>query len=448
MPFSTKDVLERKHSTSKDIQRATGLSQSSVVRQIKEMGDSVIRYREGRSIVYASTCNAFNSNDKLPLGIVDKWGNVSLIAYIRPLNSGGFFVEPISNIFSPLLGVNKNGLYDDLPYFLYDLRPQGFLGRQLAQKIAVQSDDFPPDPNRWTTNHIGRYLISNGDDLPGNIIFGEQAMLRVKHKPTIALEENYPLLADDVMKGDVPGSSAGGEQPKFTAFSGKFSSHVIVKFSPEGESEGAKRWRDILITEHYASEMINSCIIPAAETRLFKMKKRLFLETQRFDRLERFGRSSMISLNVIDREYVGLGSNWPKVMKKLFDKGMVKEQDVLDSESLWLFGRLINNTDMHLGNLSLSIENDSFRLLPVYDMCSMGFAPKRNGEILPFSFEVPYIQKANIDEEQMKTVIKTAYDFWEKVSNDDRISSPFGEFLQQGNPVDSLLSDFSPSLRP
>ncbi|RLB89074.1 MAG: phosphatidylinositol kinase, partial [Deltaproteobacteria bacterium] len=244
---------------------------------------------------------------------------------------------------------------------------------------------------------------------------------------------------ENVLKGDLPRSSAGGEQPKFTAFNGESSSHVIVKFSPEGDSEIAERWRDILITEYYASKMINTSIVPAVESRLFEMNGRLFLETQRFDRFGEFGRSSMISLDLIDREYVGLGNHWPRVLKRLFDRGIVEEHDVPNAKALWYFGKLINNTDMHLGNLSLSMENDMFRLSPVYDMCSMGFAPRSSGDVRPYTFEVSDIQKPDINEELMETVKKAAYDFWEKVARDDRISRQFKDFLRQGNPVDSLL---------
>lgn len=224
MPLSIREYLERGPSTSKEIQAATGLSQSSVARQLRGMGNSAIRLPNGRSIRYAATCNAFGGNDKLPLSMVDAYGDTVVIAYIRPLSYGGFFMEPATDIPPLLLGKNNDGLYDDLPYFLFDLRPQGFLGRQIAQEMASQSDDFPNDPRHWNTNHIGRYLISNGDDLPGNFKFGEQALLRVRCKPVIVSDEDYPELADSVMSGSIPGSSAGGEQPKFTAFNGNRSS--------------------------------------------------------------------------------------------------------------------------------------------------------------------------------------------------------------------------------
>jgi hypothetical protein len=172
-------------------------------------------------------------------------------------------------------------------------------------QIASQSDDFPSDPRLWNTNHIGRYLISNGEDLPGNIKFGEQAYLRLRRRSLPFLDSDYPVLADNVMKGIIPGSSAGGEQPKFTALCKNRSSQIIVKFSPRGENTIARRLRDILITEHHAAEVIRHHKLRAAETRLLDMEGRLFLEMQRFDRVGEFGRLSMISLKSIDSEYTG-----------------------------------------------------------------------------------------------------------------------------------------------
>lgn len=438
MPLSIREYLERGPATSKEIQAETGLSQTVVARQLRGMGDNVIKLQSGRSPRYAVTRNAFGGNDKLPLIMVDAFGNTVVAAFIRPLAHGGFFVEPVTGMPHLLLGENGDGLYDDLPYFLFDLSPQGFLGRQIAKELASQSDDFPSDPRNWNTNHIGRYLISNSDDLPGNFKFGEQALLRVRRKPVISSEKDYPELADSVMSGVIPGSSAGGEQPKFTAFCGDRSAHVIVKFSPRGDSDVARRWHDILITEYHATKAIHRRNFPAAETRLIEIGDRLFLESQRFDRSGEYGRMSMVSLRSIDAEFTGPGSDWPRVMGTLFKKKLVSWQHVYDADFLWCFGRLINNTDMHLGNLSLAIDGNVFRLLPVYDMCSMGFAPKSGGEVLPYSFVPPENKSVNISEDTLKSIKKMAHDFWERVASDERISVEFKDFSGRGNPVDLM----------
>lgn len=436
MSLTIGEYLMRGSATSKEIQAETGLSQTAVSRQLRGMGDAIVTLPNMRPPKYAMTRNAFGGGSKLPLVMVDAHGNTVLVAYIRPLAPNGFFVEPATGMPQVLLGESGSGLYQDLPYFLSDLCPQGFLGRQIAEGMASQSSDFPADPRHWNTNHIGRYLISNGDDLPGNFKFGEQALLRLRRKPVVTTEKDYPALADSVMSGVIPGSSAGGEQPKFTTFCGDRSAHVIVKFSPLGSSEVAQRWRDILITEYHATEAIHSKNFPAAKTRLIEMDGRLFLESQRFDRIGEFGRMPMLSLQCIDAEFTGIGSDWPRVLDALERKNLVSWQHVYDAECLWWFGRLINNSDMHLGNLSFSIEGDVFRLLPVYDMCSMGFAPKSGGEVLPYNFVPPEFKSANLREASIKVVRGMAHNFWERVANDARISEEFKAFLERGNPVD------------
>ena len=144
----------------------------------------------------------------------------------------------------------------------------------------------------------------------------------------------------------------------------------------------------------------------------------------------------MISLQLVDAEFTGLGSDWPRVIGELFKKKLVSWQNVYNAEILWGFGCFINNTDMHLGNLGLSIDGNVFRLLPVYDMCSMGFAPKRSGEVLPYNFTLPEFRHVNLPQKNVSTIKEIAHDFWERVTNDEQISEEFKEFLGSGNPID------------
>ncbi|MDD2700946.1 MAG: type II toxin-antitoxin system HipA family toxin YjjJ [Sideroxydans sp.] len=436
MALTINELLLRGPATSKEIQSATGLSQTAVSRQLRGTGDAVVVLSNTRPPRYALTRNAFGGNNKLPIVMVDAHGNTVQVAFLRPLVPNGFLVEAATGMSPLLLGAGGNGLYDDLPYFLGDLAPQGFLGRQVAAELAAQSADFPPDPRHWNAHHVGRYLISNGDDLPGNFKFGEQALSRVRRKPVVTTEADYPALADSVMSGVIPGSSAGGEQPKFTAYCGNRSAHVIVKFSPMGENEVARRWRDILITEFHATEALHKENFPAAETRLLEIDGRLFLESQRFDRSGEFGRMPMLSMQAIDAEFTGIGSDWSRVADALFQKKLVSWEHAFDVICQWWFGRFINNSDMHLGNLSFSIDGGVFRLLPVYDMCSMGFAPKSGGEVLPYDFKPPEYVGTNLGPESIAGVRNMAHDFWERVANDPRISDELRSYLARGNPMD------------
>jgi hypothetical protein len=121
-------------------------------------------------------------------------------------------------------------------------------------------------------------------------------------------------------------------------------------------------------------------------------------------------------------------------MDNLSGQGLTTNLDVQKVRELRYFGQLIHNTDMHLGNLSLSIEGDGFRLLPVYDMCSMGFAPK-TGEVLPFDFQ-PDLRETDLDMAAVERVQEMAHEFWEKLSKDGRISDQFKKYLEKGNPID------------
>jgi hypothetical protein len=367
--------------------------------------------------------------------MVDASGNITKAAYIRPLVNGGFFVEALPGTPELLLGESGNGLYDDLPYFLQDMGPQGFLGRQIAREVHERFPDFPPDPKWWGTDHFGRYLLANGEDEPGNLLFGEQSALRIRKKPEALDDGDYVRMAEKTMAGEIPGSSAGGEQPKFAVFSRHYNEHVIVKFSPPGDTDTARRWRDIIITEFHALETLRAHGLPAAEARLLEVGDRLFLESRRFDRTGEYGRTSMVSLAAIDAEFVGAGSNWTVVLQRLCNKERIAQEHVAVAERLWHFGKLINNTDMHLGNMSFAIDGDRFNLLPAYDMCSMGFAPKTGGELAPYAFTPRYPKGSSLTEEEYETVRRAAQDFWDSVAQDSRISREFRGFLAMGNPA-------------
>ncbi|SLM32153.1 HipA domain protein [Desulfamplus magnetovallimortis] len=427
---SIKEYLKRGPAKSKEIQAYTGLSQGSISTKLKAMGDKIVRIQDGRAPRYAMSREAFGGGNRIPISTVDLSGNSSIIAYLRPLLHGGFFVESVKDTPSVLLGDSLNGLYDDLPYFLYDLRPQGFLGKKIAETMASLSDGFPKNPERWNSEHIGKFLMINGDDMHGNIRLGESLLLRIPQKTTQYSRDEYQQLAQNAIAGEVPGSSAGGEQPKFAVYCKECLSHVIVKFSPTEKNEIAERWRDILISEYHATKTLQSYGFSTSDVELSEIDNQLFLESNRFDRHGAIGRSSMISLRSIDSEFVGLGENWPAVLKALAERELVKWDHVYEAEVLWHFGHYINNSDMHLGNISLAIDGDGFRLLPVYDMCSMGFAPTPGGHLRPYAFKEYDPEPLIINREVLMETKEMAYEFWENLKQDLLISEKLKKFLK------------------
>ena len=73
-------------------------------------------------------------------------------------------------------------------------------------------------------------LSRRGEDVPGNLVLGDESFTRWQALDTVAhTRDDYPGLADATIAGHPPGSSAGGERPKFGVFvDGR---HRLVKFA-------------------------------------------------------------------------------------------------------------------------------------------------------------------------------------------------------------------------
>ncbi len=439
MPQKILEILSYGPATTSTLAAGTGMARQTVNRKLRALNDAVIKFDKVRPPLYYAVTQAFGAGNKIPLAAVDPHGNTNLWGLLRPLAHGGFYLETTSMAPKVLKGDKENGLYDGLPYFLYDMRPQGFIGRQIARDLNAQSDTFPPDPRDWSQEQIGKYLIANGDDLPGNLKIGRMALDRVRRPPQKSRHEDYPELADKAVAGEVHGSSAGGEQAKFATYSRERDAHVIVKFSPKGDSELANRWRDILVTEYIASDVLHDNNIPAAELQIFEEGDRLFLESLRFDRAGEYGRLPLISMHAIDSEFSGIGSGWLNAATKLSERGLITWQHLCDIAVYWGFGKLINNTDMHLGNISFSIDGSGFSLAPVYDMCSMGFSPQSSGEIPPLTFSLPGIDgPLSFINHSIPMIKEMAGAFWRKLEESKFISDDLKLFLKQDTPLNNF----------
>lgn len=428
--MNVQEYLESHIATSNQIQKNCNLTARQVLLSIKKLGRSIIKIANGRSPKYALTKQAFDAGDSIHIWEVDNFGKHSCVATLRPLSAGGFIVEKGIAMPSVFLGEQGNGFYSDLPYFLTDMAPKGFLGKKIAENLSNADTRFPFHLSEWSNEHIGRYLLANTESSIGNLKFGNNVNLKFRTHFEQHSRQHYLDIADDIISGETILSSAGGEQQKFTTFCSDINAHVLVKFSPKGDNENAQRWKDILITEHYAAKLLNSSgVVTAAETHIFEQGGRLFLESKRFDRCEQHGRRSMLSLTSIDAEFVGTGDNWLGSAKGLFELNLLSRQDLFNVEYLSIFAQLIYNSDTHLGNISFETHNNGFALLPIYDMCSMAFAPKSNGEILPFVAKEPKINATEgmpLDELRM-----LAQTFWLQVSNEKMISSGFKYFIEQ-----------------
>lgn len=293
---------------------------------------------------------------------------------------------------------------------------------------------IPEDPTRWTDDDIAMVLALAGDDLPGDLIVGDASIDRFQQRRAgdpqwlsgTDRQAVYPERARAALEGAPPGSSAGGEFPKFTIAvrDGAVGIHAIVKFAPADDTPAARRWSDLLVAEHHASTALATLGVAAAESRVLQSEGRTFLEVARFDRIGDHGRRGVVTLASIEPALLGSGeTQWDRSAAALHARHWLDAGDLDRIVRLFLFGRMIGNTDMHWGNIAFSAENGTLRLAPVYDMLPMLFAPTRAGELPPR--ELAPAAPVPGQEIAWRAALRAATIYWSTVARDALVSPGF-----------------------
>ena len=231
------------------------------------------------------------------------------------------------------------------------------------------------------------------------------------------------------MDGQPVGSSAGGEQPKFTVSIERAGEvlNVLVKFSPPIDSIEGRRWADLLVCEQIALQLVQEKGVPAVKTALLESEGRVFLEVVRFDRVRRFGRLPMISLRAIDNEFYGRQDNWVAAAKRMEADNRMSRDDARNLRWLSVFGDLIANTDQHFCNISLAGEAGHYSLLPAYDMLPMFYRPM-DGAAPVNTFRPPVFSTSAAGE--WDSALGAAIVFWERAGEDLRVSQDFRQICR------------------
>ncbi len=356
------------------------ISQPTLSRALASLGDQLVRVGAARSIQYALRDDARGVPD-LRIYRVDGDGQIQPLGTLVPVRAEGFVMQQEDG-----RSLHSEGR----PWWLFDMRPQGYLGRAYVARHAAALG-LPPRLDDWTDSHTLRALLMHGHDVVGNLLVGDMARDRFLATPLpepIAEDRKpteYAQLARRAASGERPGSSAGGGQPKFAAFVHTQSGprHVLVKFSESEAGPVSERWRDLLLIEHLALETLREAGVAAAASRVIDTGGQRFLEVERFDRNGELGRHALFSLAALDAEFVGSGNGrWPVIVRKLAIARLVRAAAVQDTELLWAFGTLIGNSDMHNGNLSfIAGHGGSYGLAPAYDMTAMALRPTAGGAL-------------------------------------------------------------------
>lgn len=408
-----------------------GISQPTVSRLISDAGSRIVRIGRARATRYALTRELARAGSHWPLYRIDAEGIPQTLGELHALVHDEFFFEP--NGLRPTLthGDFAAGLFPGLPWFLDDQRPQGFLGRSFARRVASEIG-ASEDLKQWSADDIVLALLRHGDDAPGDLILGETSLQKamqgiVAPADTVAQDQRskiYPQLAEATLRGEDVGSSAGGEQAKFavTLQSGENLTPVIVKFSESTETRAGRRWADLLICEHHASEILREYALPAAHNEIFEAEGRVFLQSTRFDRTPARGRRGFVSLAALDVAFYANGMiDWWRLAPQLARDGWISDDDAHRLRVISWFGLLIGNSDMHLGNAALYLADEGpLELAPTYDMLPMRFRPCNSGEIVERRYEIAL--PAPEQKSDWQEAAPMARQFWQRIADESRVS--------------------------
>jgi hypothetical protein len=414
--------------TARQLSEKLEISQPSISRALQKLDGRIIKSNVQKSIHYALRDDR-RGLPEIPIYRVNIDGEIKKLGTLIPVRPEGFIMCQENG---------KNLHSDNLPWWLFDMTPQGYLGRAYATRYATDLG-LPSDIKKWNDTDCLCALLAHSHDAIGNLLLGDIAKdkfvntLQMSPITEDSKQERYIELAKLAASGGNPGSSAGGEQPKFTAYvsTPEGAKHVIVKFTDFEDNSVSERWRDLLLAEHLALETLRDSGISAANSTIVDIHNQRFLEVERFDRIGEFGRRAVFSLKALDLEFVGKADeSWGNITQALAKDKQVDYASVKVAKLLWAFGTLIGNTDMHNGNLSFVSEHGRpYSIAPAYDVTPMAFAPKSGGGLVD-ALSAPNIT-SNVDNRTWKSALNLADTFLAKIiDNRNAFSDRFSPCIE------------------
>ena len=323
----------------------------------------------------------------------------------------------------------------ELPWFLENFRLDGFLGRAWAKQL-----NFDANPEKWSLAQILYANCQFAYDPPGAISIGEPTGELVNSVPTSPAIKAaaYDRYADDVASTLPAGSSAGGEQPKFLVTEDQTGDHstmrrLIVKFSPPRGTPFGERWHDLLWAEALALQVLAATGISTAETQVVESKRRTYLESVRFDRDGIHHKVHTVPLSAAHRAFVhGPKRNWAETCDTLAAQRRLPRADATTARVLLEYGRLIGNTDMHFGNLSLFAPEPAtgrFALAPTYDMLPMRYRPDMHQGDIDYTV-IERSRPTRGHENERARALEMAREFWCRLAGARSVSAPLRKIAE------------------
>ncbi len=408
-------------SSAPELARALGLSQPTFSRLVARLGERLLVIGKARARRYAARRVVTDVGDRVPLYELDERARARRVATLHALLPEAWYVESHDSDV-------RSGFHPDWPYFLNELRPSGFLGRLASDQHPELG--APSDVRNWSGTHVLRYAARYGWNLPGDFVLGDEAFRvyvgQAAAGPDLVRPRErarkYPELAMGSLV-TAPGSSVGGEQPKFLVSRPRGQLPLLVKFSPPVRDAVGRRGADLLVAEHLAHVVLRRAKLRTASSSLFVAGGRTFLEVERFDRTLQGGRRGVLSLMTLDAEFVGSLRSWSESVARLAEAGVLDTRHVLPVQKLELFGRLIGNSDMHGGNLAFFTRGARvLELAPAYDMGPARYAAQA-GNLISSPLVLSPPEPA--DARAWDAASRAALDFWRGAAREPRLSADF-----------------------
>jgi hypothetical protein len=437
-----------------------GVDPATVKRQAKAAGSAVLALGRGKATRYAAAANSLTGVVQLPLHWIDEAGRAHEFATLSHVAPDHTHVYGHAQSDAPRntsgLGVNAIAR-GDYPWFLTPLKLRGYLGRAARFRLGAIVQSWDTHPERWT---LAQQLFASQSsvlDHAGAILMGDDSLATWQRSlaqtpfadDEATLATVYDQLAHDAMSGRVAGSSADGEQPKFSTRVVDAKGNVrevLVKFSPPRGTPFGERWNDLLHTEAIAADVLHDNGFAVPRTRILRSKKRTYFESARIDRIGERGRRHLLPLHAVHAAFnTGAQQHWANSIAQLAAQKRIAYDAVATTQTLYAFGQLIGNTDMHFGNLSVIAESPQgiakgrFTLAPCYDMLPMRFAPNAHSDLdyTPFATEL----SAALPESVKKIARAMASEFWRRIASTPMCSDAWRAFsatrdrsIKQGRP--------------
>jgi hypothetical protein len=356
----------------------------------------VLRFGRARRTQYAARrIHTGLDTDTFPVFRVDETGALHRAGELVTL-------EATESVWLP-----DDTVIDGLPPEMHDIAPKGFLGRSYARHHSDLG--LPEDVADWSDNHILIALSRRGEDLPGNLVVGRDSFDRFQDLQHEAhTTEDFPGLADEAIAGEHVGSSAGGEQPKFTALVD--GQHRIVKFATDA-TDNARRWQDLLLLEHIALQTLQDAGIDAAPSDIVDQPGLRCLVVDRFDRVAETGRRAVVTLAAAGEAVDG---SWTDSAESMHRRGNLSDESFHRIALLDAYGALIANTDRHHDNMSLFPTDSGYSVAPAFDQLPMAYAPPASGNLRNSAIDQPHAAVNTLDVWGEARAL--ASDFWRRAA--------------------------------